>query len=275
MAMRKPVHVSCAAFTLIELLVVIAIIAVLAALLLPALNRAQSRAQTIACSNNLKQLQLCAHLYSGDNNDFLPPNDFVYDNSTGQPFPGNTGPSWCTNVAPFDTNAAGIQNGLLYRYNTSPAIYHCPADHSNVETPDGGTLPQIRLRSYNMSQSVNGIDYVGDAAQYFPHFLKTSAIQNPSPSSLLVFIDEHEDTILDTQFGIPTAASPDGAGYWWDMPTSRHDQGCNFSFADGHVEHWRWDVPKVADAVRAESQPVGEGEENDYQRMEAGFLQNF
>jgi prepilin-type processing-associated H-X9-DG protein len=26
---------------------------------------------------------------------------------------------------------------------------------------------------------------------------------------------------------------------------SRHSQGGNFSFADGHVEHWRWDTPKV------------------------------
>ena len=263
------------AFTLIELLVVIAIIGILTALLLPALNRAKNRAQTVACSNNLDQLQLCAHLYSGDNNDFLPPNDFVYDAGTGQPIPGNTGPSWCTNVAPFDTNAAGIQNGLLYRYNTSPAIYHCPADHSTVETSDGVMLPQIRLRSYNMSQSVNGVNYAGDAEQFFPHFLKASAIQNPPPSSLLVFIDENENTILDTHFGIPITAGPDDAGDWWDMPTSRHDQGCNFSFADGHVEHWRWNTPKVANAVRASSEPVGDGEENDYQRMKAGFLQNF
>ena len=262
-------------FTLVELLVVIAIIAMLAALLLPALTRARDRAQNIGCLNNLRQLQLCFHLYVADFDDHLPPNNFVYDMATLKPFPGNEGPSWCTNVAPYDADPAGIKVGLLFPYNTSPGIYRCPADMSTIETYAGVRLPTPRIRSYNMSQSVNGISYAGQISQDIPHYSTLAEIIKPGPAGLLVFLDVHEDEIIDTQFGIPVETDWWSEGDWWDLPANRHNQGCNLSFADGHVEHWRWQVPKVMRVPRGSAQSVAPGEWGDYNRMQSGFRQNF
>jgi prepilin-type processing-associated H-X9-DG protein len=169
----------------------------------------------------------------------------------------------------------GISGGLLFQYNTSLGIYHCPSDQSTVQTRAGQKLTQPRLRSYNLSQSVNGLVYDGDLAKWIPHFTKYTEIKNPIPTELIVFLDVNEDEIVDTEFGIPVAASGYPQNQWWDVPANRHNQGCNLSFADGHAEHWKWKAPMLVTVPRGSAQAVAINQWDDYNRVQAGFRQNF
>jgi prepilin-type N-terminal cleavage/methylation domain-containing protein/prepilin-type processing-associated H-X9-DG protein len=259
------------AFTLVELLVVIAIIGILAALLLPTLSKSKSRAQSVACLSNLKQLELCLHLYVTDFNDYYVPNNSVA--IFGYPAGDIKGMSWLPDVsADTEINPSNIVNGLLFPYNKSLPIYHCPADRSTLQTPDGQPLPQLRWRSYNLSQSVNG--YPQGDAEYFgiiPAWTKYTDVRQPVPSRLFVFIDESADTIQDAEFGNPPIGSPFFTpNVWWDMPSDRHSQGGNLSFADGHVEHWKWKAPKIFYGI---TQPVASAEMPDFARVQGAMRQ--
>jgi len=241
--------------------VVIAIIAILAALLLPVLSRAKQRAQGVMCLNNGKQMMLAMTLYSGENNDFFPPN----------PDDGNTIPgyNWCSGQAgingadEFNTDILkDPTRSLLIKYlGGNVAVFRCPADFRA-----GG---QPAARTFSMNQAVGTIDpqsdlnpQAGPSSLSPPHsgvpnlsvngpwlnnqgnhrrnspwftYGKASDIRAPSPSSLWVLVDEDANGLNDAAFAFGMEQAT-----WYDAPGIYHNGGCGFAFADGHSETHHW-----------------------------------
>jgi prepilin-type processing-associated H-X9-DG protein len=187
-----------------------------------------------------------------DNNDYMPPNIW---NGVPAAAAGNTPGCWVVGNARV-TSPTNIQNGVQWPYNPSLGVYHCPADRSLAT--NGKTL---RFRSYSL------LGFLGsdpnDDGPYSP-WGKRKGSELKRTSSVLAFDCENEDSIEDGLL----ATYPAPSTQWLNMPGSRHNQGCTFSFADGHIEYWKWKAGTLTFLGRPQNaQP---SELADLARVEAG-----
>lgn len=257
-------------FTLIELLVVIAIIAILASLLLPALARAKDQAKLTQCQSNMKQLQVCFHLYVGDANDFLPPNESeaAFDTTTN---------SWISGDAQTDVTVANIELGLLYPYNKQPKIYVCPADTYLVTSTTSPVVTAPQTRSCSINYGCNGSSTGTGSGGLFNGIQpihKYAQLQAPGYAQMIVFVDENEYECGDGCFGLYPLNDPNEPTEWWNPPGSRHNKGCTFSFLDGHTEYWKWKGTAVPSFKTANGpwNAITTADLNDLHRAESGTV---
>jgi prepilin-type processing-associated H-X9-DG protein/prepilin-type N-terminal cleavage/methylation domain-containing protein len=227
-----------AGFTLLELAAVILIIALLTSLLTAALNHTKHKALRVSCLDNVKQLQAAWWIYTDDNDQRLPLNQAAPVPTHHRFYSLRTAMnSWVEGNPLVDVDTKPIEAGTLFPYVKTFGTYRCPLDRSTVLKH-----PEIlRTRSYSMSAYLGGDD-LGNPR------IKTRLDELGRSQNIFVFIEEDEGSLWGPNFAVypheKLSATSTHNNDWASVPSDRHEQGCNLSFADGHVEYWKWYAPK-------------------------------
>lgn len=212
-----------AAFTLIELLVVIAIIAILAAMLLPALSKAKSKAQSIACLNNMRQWGLAFRMYADDNNDLVPE-----EGNTILPIAdlasGNLNEAWYNSVAPFIS-----QPKLVELYLRTPNAAPLPGSKTIFSCP---SCPQPNSTYGNPPTVARAFFMYGENGRLC---VNRSTRAAGGGQTRFTNIKKITDTIVVAEVdpNSPNNTSPAQSNVTGQYAVARHDQRGNFAMADG------------------------------------------
>ncbi|HCE43093.1 MAG TPA: hypothetical protein DET40_06070 [Lentisphaeria bacterium] len=218
-------------FTLIELLVVIAIIAILVALLLPAITQAKKMAMSIQCLNNQHQVSLALIQYNEDYSGWIP-SQYVYKVINHQM-------AWGVLIAKVTNRFGGPDAGVYLENGSSmfcpsqnPAVAFEWNDIPNVNT----TYATYGILSPGSSGSWNGSPWT---SWTFTETVKGSydrwinSARCPKPEKFAMLADTVQNSGNRNQY----CFFEPGNSYSHINVHTRHNNGANFAFFDGHCEN--------------------------------------
>jgi hypothetical protein len=135
----------------VSIALAVVMIPLMAALMLPALAKAKSRAQTIQCVNNMKQIGLAARIWSGEHKDKFPPDFLTMSNELHSPkiliCPGDRSKTPAADWSQFDPNQNVSYEFLTPNANENDVVsqtaFQCPI-HGNIGLGDGSVQQRRR-----------------------------------------------------------------------------------------------------------------------------------
>ena len=252
--MKTPMFFSfrrrCPGFTLIELLVVIAIIAILAAMLLPALSKAKSKAQSIQCLSNMKQWGLATAMYVSDNDDKLPLFGDVFP-------PTPTMTYWFQKLAPYIVKQAAAEAGNMEALTAE--VRRCPA--GRLGPPPLSSPAAASFDTWNCWVGAY-YGYYGDPLTgpfYYGNNLKPiNSTRIKKPADAMLYLDAVTHYVysplgwaFDKDLNGDGMSDSHGGVYSGEFSFNNarptvHDNGSNVALLDGHAERvpfkklWEW-----------------------------------
>jgi type II secretory pathway pseudopilin PulG len=214
------------AFTIVELLMIIAIIGILAVLLLPVLSRGSNQSAKAADLNNLHQILIAVHLYTGDNHDRLTWPNWDY----GRAMPnGTVRPGWLytLDLSAGATNVFNGQAGLLWDSLHGGNVLLCPMDQPAALYQ--GPAGKVEQRAQQLSSYIMNGAVIGFRSGYHSNAPAVKISQMRPGDCVLFEADDRKAFSYN-----------DGSSWPSEGITVRHQNGATQAALDGSAGYVRY-----------------------------------